>query len=310
MANPHLTAEGEPYIGSSDAPMVADLSPWGSPLTVWNRLTGLVPYRDAPTLRMWVGEKMEGILAELYEQKTGRLPVRIVTMEDPPLISKDYPFLGSHPDFDHLEVKTTANREGWGEDGEVVTPVNMAIPLHYFIQVQHNLHVTGWDSQDVAVLVKHDDFLVYTVPRDDQVIGRLVEAEVELWDQAQKGIVPAKSDPESRKAYLRAKFPRETRMERSATPEEQEAVEAWREAKREAAAAEKEADRLADIVKGLIGDNAGFTGLATWKAQTRQSLDSEVIRRELRALGLHDVLEQATKVSEFRVLREATAHLG
>jgi predicted phage-related endonuclease len=274
------------YIGSSDAAMVADLSPWGSPLTVWNRLTGLVAAEKPESLRMWLGTRLEPIILDLYEARTGLRPPRILDQEAPPLLMPGYPFIGAHPDFQGLEVKTSAKASEWGEDRTTVTSDTMAIPLHYFIQVQHQMMVLGWEVIDVAVLLGHDAFRTYTVPADPAWRALILDAEVELWEQAQRGEMPAKSDPGARKAFLQARYPRETEPSRPATPEEVEVVKTWREIKRQASAWEAAEKEAGDAVRLIVGPAAGLDGLVSLRWQSRkETVQRASTFRVLRAIG-------------------------
>jgi predicted phage-related endonuclease len=295
------TGRPNDYIGSSDAAMVADLSPYGSPLTVWNRLTGLVDDDREPSLRMWLGDKLEPIVLELYEGRTGLHPER-VTIGHPgstePIRSKEHSFIGAHPDFDHLEVKTTVNGREWGEDESTVTLDHMAIPLHIYLQVQHQLYVMGWEVEDVAVLIGHDSFRRYVVPRNETIVSALVASEVELWRQVQEGVVPSKSDPEARKAYLRARFPRPTEPSRSATPEEAELVALWRDAKAVARSAKAAEDELSDRLRLAIGDSEGLAGLATYRMQTSRTVDTIALKA-----GAPGTYRKYLRERSFRVLR-------
>ncbi len=304
-AEPPSAATPRDYIGSADAAMVADLSPWGSPLTVFNRLSGLVAEERAPSLRMWLGERMEPILLDLFAARTGRRPARLAGPDDPPFVHPDHPFIGAHPDFDRLEVKTTRSDREWGEDGMTATLDAMVVPLHYFLQVQHQMAVMGWDVMDVAVLIGHDRFNTYTVPRDDGVVAALIGAEVELWGQVQAGLLPSGHDPESRRAYLRARFPREARELRPATPEEALVAEAWRLARDARIEAEASEDERADALKAIIGDSAGLLGLASWKHQEAvRTVGVPALAEVLREAGRLDLLSALTQRSGSRVLRE------
>jgi predicted phage-related endonuclease len=293
------------YIGSSDAAMVADLSPYGSPLKVWNRLVGI---DDPPeqSLRMYLGEVLEPSVVTLYEARTGRSPAVIIEghpNDTEPIRSAEFPFIGAHPDRDHLEIKTQTGGREWGEDESTVTLASMTIPLHVFVQVQHIEFVMEWDTMDVAAWLLPDDFRRYIVPRDETVVSALVAAEVELWEDAQSGRVPAKSDPESRKAYLRSRFPVEREPDRAATPEELALVAEWRAAKRLLAEAEDAEALAGDIVREAIGPAAGFTGVVTYHAQTRRTIDADKLRAELRRIDRLDILDRVRKASTFRVLR-------
>lgn len=291
------------YIGSSDAAKVANLSPWGSPLSVWNRLVGLTTYNDAPSLRMWLGKRMEPIILDLYEQRTGKRPAKLLEDDDPPILSAAHNFIGAHVDFDGLEVKTSTSAREWGDDGSTVTIDAMAIPLHYFLQVQHQMYVMGWDVIDVAVLIGHDQFRQFTVPADQQVIGRLVEAEVELWGYKERGEPPPQDDHDSRRAYLRAKFPVDELPMRLATPEDEILVSRWRAAKAAFKAAKADEELAADRLERAIGKASGLSGWVSWKAQTRRDIDRGVLQDQLRSIDRLDILATATRSTTFRVLR-------
>jgi predicted phage-related endonuclease len=282
------TLDRAAYIGSSDAAGIANLSPWATPLSVWSRKVGLVPWDQPPSLRMWLGERLEPIILDLYEQRTQRRPERVVGAMDPPIIHPRYidePWpMAAHPDFEGLEVKTARSGREWGEDGATVTVQDMAVPLHYFLQVQHQIAVMGWDHEDVAVLIGHDDFRVYTVPADPEVIANLEAAEAEFRTYLVSGVPPPEGDAAARREYLRARWPSEAAGMRPATPEEVLLVEQWRQAKALAEGLKVTSERLQLELATVIGDASGLAGLVTYRAQTRKA--------------------HVVKESTFRVMRE------
>jgi len=301
-----MTLDRSTYIGSSDAPKIAGLSKWGSPLSVWMEKTGMAePKRE--TLRMWLGTKLEPIVLELYEQKTGRLPDRVVEPDDDPILHPDHSFIGAHPDYERLECKTTQYASGWGDDMSTATVDDMTIPIDYFIQTQHQNMVMGWDWTDLAVLIGHDDFRRYRVPADPKVIENLLAVEVALWqDHVLTGVPPDEDDPEARKAYLRKVFPSANEGTRPATPDELTMLDVWRQAKLAAKAAEAELEEAADRVKRAIGNAAGLTGEATWtETKGRKYLDESVLRERLTGIDRLDILDEATKRgAPYRTLRD------
>lgn len=274
-------SERRTYIGASEAAAVVNLSRWGSPVTVWARKVGLETADPPVALRMWLGERMEPILAELYESRTGRKPrthQRLVR-------SKSFAFIGAHPDYVRLEVKTAQSAEGWGDDGAIVTPDAMAIPLDYYLQVQQQMFCTGWDACNVAVLIRHDDFRVFDVPRHQPTIEGLVNAEVAFWqDHVLTGVPPVLDGSEAASAYLRSRFPVETQPPRIATPEEAALLLEVQAAKRVAKEAAAEEDRLTNILRAAIGEAAGITDgriKATWKTHDRTTVDPGLARLNL-----------------------------
>jgi len=260
------TEERRTYLGASEAAAVVGLSPWGSPVSVWSSKVGLPMPEPEPSLRMWLGTRMEPILRELYFSRTGRNPrvhQRLVR-------SKAHPFIAAHPDYDRLEVKTARSDDGWGEDGTVVTPDTMAVPLHYFLQVQQQMYVTGWEQSDLAVLIGHDAFRVYDVPRHQPTIDGLVAAEVEFWEEYVLPRIPPPLDgSDAAKEYLRCRFPRDVEPLRIATPEEAILLPLYLAAKEVEKAGKAEADNLGNQLRARIGDAKGITDgryKATWTA--------------------------------------------
>lgn len=291
------------YIGSSDAAAIAGLSNWGSPLSVWSEKSGLTEPRTE-TLRMRLGELLEPIVRDLYAERTGRRPERVVEPDAPPMRSKAHDFIGGHPDFEQLEVKTSRSARQWGEDLSIVTVDDMAVPMYYYVQVQHQLYVTGWEWSDLVVLIGHDEVRHYTIPADPTVIDALVQAEVELWEFVKSGTPPPDEDVRSRRAYLRARFPDASEPERPPTPEEMALVARWREAKEAEAAAEFEKDRLAADIIEAIADASGLSGQVSYKGATRTTIDPVKVRYELRKRGLDDLVEAVSKKTTTRALRD------
>lgn len=291
------------YIGSSDAPKIAGVSTWGSPLSVWLEKVGMAESKPS-SLRMWLGEKLEPIVHELYVAKTGRNPERVCEQDGPPILHPDYPFIGAHPDYDHLECKTTQYASGWGDDMSLSTVADMNMPIDYFVQVQHQLAVMRWDWEDLAVLIGHDDIRRYRVEADADVISNLIAREVQLWNEnVLTGEPPEEGDEAARKAYLRKLYRQDIgeplQPPRIATDEDLEVLDAWRAAKRAFKEAEAQVDISADAVKGIIGSTAGLIGEATWTwTKGRKRLDESILREQLSAIDRLDILATATSRGE------------
>lgn len=260
------------YIGASEAAAVVGLSRWDSPVGVWSRKVGVTTEEPTPPLRMWLGQRMEPILLELFTARTGLKPRAHQRL----VVAKGIPYIGAHPDFYQLEVKTARNANGWGEDGAVVTEDDpSAIPIDYFLQVQHQLFCTGWDHSWVAVLIGHDTFRTYDVQRAPTIIEGLVAAEVELWEQnVLTGVPPAMDDSDAARDWLRSRFPRDTEPLRVATPEEAMLIDEAYAANALAAEADKRAKALKHQLELAIGNARGLTSgrlRATWSAYDKKA---------------------------------------
>jgi putative phage-type endonuclease len=164
-------------IGSSDAPIIAGVAPWGDIRTLYADKIGLaVPSIENEPMR-W-GRLLEDAVAEGYTEITGNKLRRINLLQRHPR----YPFMLASLDRAIvgrkrlLEIKTARFRgDGWGEPG------TDQIPDHYAVQVQHQMAVTGYPEADVAVLFSGSDLKLYTVPRDQRLIDGLIELEQAFW---------------------------------------------------------------------------------------------------------------------------------
>ena len=80
-----------------------------------------------------------------------------------------------------LEVKNTRASDMWAD----------GIPAHVWIQIQHQLAVTGKPWGSVAVLLWGSEFKMQDVPRDDEFIeGQLVPRCEEFWKLVEAGGPP------------------------------------------------------------------------------------------------------------------------
>jgi len=284
------------FLGGSDAAGVVGLSRWSSPVTVWAEKTGLTPQRDTVPLRMWIGQYMEPMLAEMAEARTGLRFVRDRRLHR----VRGVPYLAGHVDFRArrrrvgLEVKTARSDRYWGEDGLEVTPDDFtAVPIDYYVQVQHYLMVTGWDEFVLAVLIGHDDFRTYRVIRNPDLIGNLRAAEIEFWEHyVLTETPPAVDGSEAASEYLRRRYPRNDELLPAATPEQEELIAEVVKQKDHVRHVKALADGLENRLRAEIGDHGGLLSTqatVTW----RRSKDTEDIDWATVALAYRNMLEAA-----------------
>lgn len=124
-------------IGSSDAPIIMGISPWQTPLQLWQKKTGRIVDEQLTTFPVLRGQKWEPAARARYELKTG--------MELPPTVKvhSRYKFLiasldgFSEEDQIICEIKCLTGRKTFDEAkaGRVVD--------HYYSQIQHQLLVSG-----------------------------------------------------------------------------------------------------------------------------------------------------------------------
>jgi len=193
-------------IGSSDAAAAVGLNPYKSMLELWMEKTGRAAANeehlgfDDP--RYW-GTLLEPFVAIAYQQKTERRVRKVNAVLQHPtfpymLANIDREVVGC-PDVQILECKTAGE---WGSklwrDG---------VPEYVQIQVQHQLAVTGKAAADVAVLLCGQQLEISHVPRDEEVIARLVVLEARFWEFVQTDTPPPADGSESAARALRQLYP-------------------------------------------------------------------------------------------------------
>lgn len=168
-------------IGGSDVAAILGLSPFKTALDVFlEKTTESEPQKE--TNAMYFGSAFEDIIRKKYLEETKE------ELDDyPQLMAKDFMLAsvdGLTKSKKVIEIKTASNEKEWGEIGTA------QIPLYYLSQVQHYLMVTGYAVCDIAVLIRGNDFRIYTVNEDLELQKMLHEVEKEFWDNLKKGIKP------------------------------------------------------------------------------------------------------------------------
>jgi putative phage-type endonuclease len=178
--------ERKKYIGASEAAAVLGLSRWSTPLEVWARKVGEIPYEEEETLPQKVGTKSEQMVAELFMEETGKKVRRV----NETVFHKKYPFLGCNLDRKIegedaiLECKTASvyKIKEWDDD---------EIPQEYLIQVYHQLACTGYKKGYLACLLGNTKFIIREIEYDASIIGGIVKKEVYFWREfVEKKVMP------------------------------------------------------------------------------------------------------------------------
>lgn len=246
-------------IGSSDAAAICGASPWRTKLDVY---VGLVQARDAEdagipvevdermTERMRWGLRLETSIAEAFSEERQQLAV-----VEPPHHSLYRPagidFIHATPDrfvapASVLEIKTTdsRNRDEW--DG--------GVPLHYQIQVQHQLMVLKLDHAFVAVLIGGNELRTFEVEANRDFQDNLL-AEIGRFMGLVEQRTPPPATSASDEQAVRRMFRNAQDGKAIALPSECVSVyEALAAAKAAKKAAEDEEKRLAAVLMQQMGD--------------------------------------------------------
>jgi len=200
-------------IGASEAATAIGINPYQSQLELWMIKTGRMSpdfnndQEDSSSPMYW-GNVLEPIVAEHYSRKTGFKVRRVNSILQHPdsdkawmLANLDYAVSGSD-EVQVLECKTA------GEYGAKLW--KDGVPEYYQCQVQHQLAITGKQTADVAVLLCGQEFRIYRMQRDDELIDQLIELEREFWSYVESDTAPPADGSDSANQALRMLYPKDT----------------------------------------------------------------------------------------------------
>jgi putative phage-type endonuclease len=298
-------AERRQSIGGSDAAAAVNLSPWCSPYRLWCRYMedDRVPEETQQPEAAHFGNVLESVVASEFSRRTG-LKVQRLRRK---LVHQDHAWMSAHIDRRivstgngsggraGLECKTASMRVAhhWGDEGDM-------IPIQYLIQVMHYLAVTGWDEWHVAVLIGGQDFRMFKIVRDEDMICDLIMREREFWQH-----VLDKTPPEPvtlDDTFLR--WPKDYGAPIIASPVARRAYDRAKDYRQQIAALEEKLDADELLMRNWIGEHAimldvdGTTPLITWKHQTSKRVDPNALRT-----NFPDIAKQVTRESHTRVFR-------
>lgn len=171
-------------IGGSDAATIVGLNPWSSPYELWADKLGKIPPKEENEA-MRIGHDLEEYVAQRFTEATGKR----VRRENNILRNKDIPF--AHANVDRLIVGEKA-----GLECKTTSVLNMKrfkdgdYPANYYVQCQHYMMVTGYETWYLAVLVLGREFLWFEVKRNEEDIEALMQAEKDFWE-----LVESRSEP-------------------------------------------------------------------------------------------------------------------
>lgn len=185
------------FIGGSDAGSFNPTSKYKSPFILYAEKKGQwKPFRgNAATKR---GNLLEPVIRSETAKEIGA----DIELCPYALVSNERSFMGCNLDgiintpfgYDGkhfaaptgFEAKTSRDGTGFSkESGE--------IPDDYYYQVQHCMAVTGIQNFILSVyIMSRDELQIYVVPRNEEFISALVEAEAAFWrDNIEKDVTPA-----------------------------------------------------------------------------------------------------------------------
>lgn len=173
-------------IGGSDAATVLGLNPYSSPYALWSEKTGAMEPEDISGKEsVRLGVYLEDYVARRFTEITGKR----VRRENYILKNPAYPW--AHANVDRMVVGEKA-----GLECKTTSELNLEkfrggeYPANYYCQCMHYMAVTGYRKWYLAVLIGNREVRVFEIPRDEEEIAALMEAERRFWDNVTFGTAP------------------------------------------------------------------------------------------------------------------------
>lgn len=286
-------------IGGSDAAAAIGICQYTTPYELYLIKIGeVIPEDISDKDAVYWGNRLESIVAEEYARRTGNL----IAIEPDTLYHKKYPFISAHIDRRIinekriLECKTTKAflAHEWGDiDTDEV-------PFRHIVQTQHYLNVTELEAADLAVLIGGQDYRIYHIPRDDDLIHDIETAEISFWNKVESRTPPDPINLDDLKLMYRV----DSGQAIIANTEINSNVTQLRDVNKKLKLLDKEKDQLKFIIQSYMGNATTLLNavsrkqLITWKTQDNFRLNQSLFKTE------HpEIYQRYVKNSPSRVMR-------
>lgn len=264
---PEQMAQRAKGISASEVAAIVNLSPWEGGWTVWAKKQGLLSVEMNE--QMFLGHLLEPVVADVYARRNPGVTLEISdTLAHPTepwaLATPDRIVANESGERWLLECKSGGahSAKEWGEGAD-------EIPVHYLVQVQWQLYVTGLARCDVGGYVG-GEMRFHRIERNDAIIAALVSKCRAWWERhVRDGEEPGLDAILSTTEALSAVYPEASGPLRDATDDEAEILTEYLAARDRLKAAEIEVDLHANRLRAVIAEDEGIArgGVrATWKA--------------------------------------------
>jgi len=282
-------------IGASDVAAIMGVSPWSTPLDVWNNKRGRAAEHSDATLKLFArGHALEESVVRLYSIESGR---EALHLDDCTVTHPTLPWAYCSPDglvldgdVGGLEAKTSGRADSWSDSvAEIMAGDDYdpdTLPPVYALQVYWSLECCGLPWWDLAALLPFLDVKVVRIHADRSTQDVLVQRVTEWYERHIIGDVPPDpSTSEEIRRWAAQQF--QPRKGDPLTEPDDETAESIRNLwalKDAAKAAETQAKAIHDDLLVKLGDSPGFSldgsKLRRITRKPSQRLDSKALRAE------------------------------
>jgi len=298
-------AERRTAITATDAGAILGVSKFATPLDVFLEKTGQ-GVDIVQTERMEAGNRMQRPIIDWWADRN-----EVAVVHEAPWTfrkSPHVPRVGASLDATRaddncpIDAKNIGWKKAeWGDEG------TDKIPLTYAVQLAIQMHVLDAPRAFLPVLFGGNELVGYVMERDRDLEAAILTKCVDFWETyVATGTTPPVDGSASWDDYLKRKFTTNTEVMLHGTPELHEAAAAYSVAIENVAVATSEVERLQNVLKLAIGENAGVEGPG-WKATWRASKGTIGVNYEQTAKDLALQLAARTGEPATRLLAEAAA---
>ncbi len=284
-------------IGGSDAGTILGVNKWKSKTQLFFEKVNPELKQQVDNEFIYWGNVLEDVVAKEFEARTGKKVRKNNKMLRHPehefmLANLDRVIVGEKA---LLECKTTSqyNIDQWKDD---------EIPASYLCQIQHYMAVTGYEKAYIAVLCGGNQFIWKEVPRDDELIEIIINAEKDFWyNNVLAGVIPEIDGSDATKDFLNHMYKDIDENEVQLSDDVETLLTALEQVKQEEKELKELKTQYENKIKHILGNNlSGKTSgyQITWKPQVRKTLDTKKIRE---IYG--EQLDPYYKETETRVLK-------
>lgn len=296
MSREEWLAQRQRGLGGSDAGTIMGVNKWKSKFQLYLEKSGEY-YEEVNNDYVYFGNLLEDVVAKEFERRSGKK----VRRKNQMLVHPEHDFMLANLDRvvvgekALLECKTTSeyNLAEWEGD---------EVPASYLCQIQHYLAVTGYEKAYVAVLCGGNKFIWKEIPRDDELIGIIIENEKQFWeDHVLAGISPAIDGSDAASDLLKKLYPTDNGESIMFTEKEDQLLDALESLKNEMTELEELKKRYENQLKMELEEaQQGVSSryIVSYKASERNTIDSKRLKADM-----PDIAERFTKKSMARTLR-------
>lgn len=171
--------ENRTGIGSSDIATLMGCNKYSTPYQLWIRLRSKDKQVEEDNFLMKMGHKLEPIIAELWEEETGRKIIKSTKSE----------YMYVHPEFDFLraspdrEFKMDGKTNGILECKSTQIEVSQEeLPPYWFCQVQYQMGIAQKEYCNIAWLISGRKFGYAEVYFNPDFFAQMVDVAIEFWN--------------------------------------------------------------------------------------------------------------------------------